>query len=119
DLFQKGWERGLVVGVARHHFVTQRKTFRRDDQGENYLHAVRPLVRAVTKFSSVPFGKGRITFKIRAGQVVEQHVELRIEQILPALREVIEQLRFVWQKQIVAFVEFVALGQLIKVCAQQ
>ena len=82
----------LSLVLPAHHFVGQRKTFRRDDQRDDHLHAVRALVPAVTKFSFVLFGKRRIAFKIRAGQVVEQHVELRVEQILPALREVIEQL---------------------------
>ena len=119
DLLQKVFERGLVAGVAGHHFVGQRKTFRRDNQPDDYLHAVRPLVSAVTEFSSVLFGKRRVAFAVRAGQVVEQHVELCVEQIFPALCEVIEQLPFVLQNQIVAIVELVTLGQLAKVRAQQ
>ena len=60
DLFQKGRQRGLVAGVARHHFITQRKTFRGDDQRDDHLHAVRALVPAVAKAALVRFLKRRI-----------------------------------------------------------
>ena len=39
------------------------------------------------------------------GQIVEQHVELGVEQILPARGEMREQVGLVWERQIVAPVE--------------
>ena len=48
------------------YFVTERKTFRRHDQGDDHLHAVRALVAAVTELSFVRFGKRRLALKIRA-----------------------------------------------------
>ena len=44
-LLQERLERGLVGGVARQHFVGQRETLRRDDQGDHHLHAVGRLSR--------------------------------------------------------------------------
>src|SRR5208337_174031 len=47
DLGQKSPQRGAVRGVALHHFVGQRKTFRGDDQGDHHLPAVEAVVAAV------------------------------------------------------------------------
>ena len=83
------------------------------------MHTIRALVPAITEFSLVPFRKWRSTLEVGASQIIEQHIELRVEQILPAPGQVIQQRPFMLQEQIVALVEFVALGQLPKVRAQQ
>jgi hypothetical protein len=45
DLVEKLFERAGVLGVARHHFVGQRKSLRGHHQGNNHLHTVAALVR--------------------------------------------------------------------------
>ncbi len=75
------------------------------------MHTIRSLVPAVAKLPFVLFGKGWLALKIRAGQIVEQHIELGVEQILPTLRQVIEQRRLVFQKKIVALIELVNVHQ--------
>jgi hypothetical protein len=61
------------------------------DQREDHLHTVGALVATVAEASLVALWKGRIAFKVRAGQIVEEHVELRAEQILPAGAQVLEE----------------------------
>ena len=51
---------------------------------------------------------GSVDLEIRAGQIVEQHAEGSIEQIAPALGQMLEQSLFVSEQQIVAGVEFVS-----------
>jgi hypothetical protein len=46
------------------------------------LDTIETLVAAVTMLSLVVFRKGRIALKVGAGQIIEQHVQLCIEQIL-------------------------------------
>ena len=75
------------------------------------MHAIGPFVPAVTKFAFVLWRKGRLALEIGAGQIVEQHVEFRVEQIFPALHQMIKQRRLVLQNQIVAFVEPVKFHQ--------
>ena len=119
DPLQKALQRGLIAGVAGHHFVTQRKALRCHNQSNHHLHAIGALVAAVAEFPFVRFGKRRVAFKIGAGQVVEQHVELGVEQIFPTRRQMIEKRGFVFQEQVVTFVKLVALGQLAKIGSQQ
>ena len=77
DLFQKGFQRGLVAGVARHHIVGWRKPFWSYHQGHDHLPAIRPLVLAVAE---TPFAAGRrVALEIPAGQVVKQDLEFRLE----------------------------------------
>jgi hypothetical protein len=54
---------------------------------------------------------GGVDLEIGAGQIVEQHVEVDVEQIAPAGHQMGEQVRFVRQQKIMAGVEFVWLGQ--------
>ncbi len=108
---RKPWQRGLVGGVAGHHLIGQRKAFRRDDQRNDHLHAIGPLVPAVAVPALVAFRKGRIALEIGAGQIVEQHVELRVEQIFPALRQVVKQRFLMFNQPVQALVEFMDLRQ--------
>jgi len=90
NLFEKIAQRGFVRRVPRHHFVGQRKTFRRHHQRDDHLHAVRSFVPAVAITAFVPFRERRLALEIGAGQIVEQHLELRPEEILPALAQMLE-----------------------------
>ena len=108
----------LVLGVARQHFIGDRKTLRRDDQGDDHLNAIRTLVPAVTVAAFGACGKRRMAFKVRARQIVEQHFVAGMEQILPALRQVREQWALLRQQMVVALVELMDLRQLL-VRAQQ
>src|ERR1039458_3428402 len=60
-----------------------------------------------------------MAFKIRTGQIIEEHLELGIKQIPPPLGQMIKERLLMFQEQIVARVELVTLGQLAKVGSQQ
>ena len=119
DGLKKRRQSGFVAGVSRHHLVGQRKTFRRDNQCDDHLHAIRALVTAITELPLVLLRKRRLALEIGAGQVVEQNIELRVEQILPPPLEMLEERRLVFHQQIMTFVKLVALGQLAKVGSEQ
>ena len=53
DLGQEVFVRGLVGGVAGHHFVGQGEALGRDDEGDDDLHAVAALVAAVAEAARV------------------------------------------------------------------
>ena len=111
DPLQKTAQRGFVRRVPRHHFVGQRKTFRRHHQRDDHLHAVRPLVPAVAITTLVPFGKRRIALEIRAGQIVEQHLELHPEQILPAPPQMTEERQPMFQHLVQAPIQRILFRQ--------
>ena len=69
------------------------------------------MVARVAVAALVALGKRRIGFEIRAGQVVQQHVEACVEQIPPAPDQVIEQRLLVRQQAVMTGVELVDLGQ--------
>jgi len=52
-----------------------------------------------------------IALKIRARQIIEEHIELRIEKIFPPLRQMIKQRPFMHHQSVQAVVEFVDLRQ--------
>ena len=112
DLFEKPLEGRVVGGVARHDFVGQGEPLRGHNQGNHHLHAVEPLVPAVAVLPLVVFGKGRIALEVRARQIIEEHVERRVEQILPAFRQVIEEGVLMFDQQVETPVELMDLGQL-------
>ena len=58
---------------------------RGDDQGDHHLYPVATLVPAVAEGALVR--KQRIALEIGGCQVVEQHIEARLEQRLPACLE--------------------------------
>ena len=90
-------ERGFVGGVAGEHFAGQRQAFGRDDQRHDDLHAVAAFVPAVTEAAGIFFILRHVTFKIGAGQIVEQHVEFRAEEITPAPAQMGEEFVLVFQ----------------------
>ena len=92
-LVHEGGQRGVVGGVAVHHFVGQWKALRGDDERNHHLHAVRAFVAAVAEASFAAFG--HVTLEVGAGQVVEQYLEIRLKQGFPALFQVAEQGLFV------------------------
>ncbi len=67
-------QRRAIRRVAGHDFIRERETLRRDHQRDDHLHAVRTLVPTIAIAALVPFGKRRITFEIRARQIIEQHL---------------------------------------------
>ena len=84
------------------------------------LHAVAAFVAAVAEAARVGGIGGRITFKIRAGlpvrrtqtgQIIEEHLELRLEEIAPARGEMIEERRLVRREFVMAFVETMDLRE--------
>ncbi len=105
DLGQEVLERGLVGGVARQHFVGEGKTLGRNHEGDDDLHAVAALIAAVAEAAQIGGIGGRIAFKIRAGQIVEEHFVLRLEEVAPAGGKVIKERRLVGYEFVVAFVE--------------
>jgi hypothetical protein len=85
DLAQHVAQRGLVGCVPRQHLVGDREALGRDDQGDHDLHAIFALVTAVAEAALVLFVLRRRRLEIGAGEVVEQHIELCPEQVLPTL----------------------------------
>jgi hypothetical protein len=70
-------------GPSTYDFVGQWKTVRRDDQCDHDLHAIGTLVAAVTE---LPLAIARrIAFEIGAGQIIQEHVEIGLKQVFPAL----------------------------------
>lgn len=93
DALEEITQRVRVLGVACEHFVAQRKAFRSNDQSNHPLPAVKPLiptlvaafvVMLVAVLSLVVLLARRVRFEIRAGQIVEQHIEPRLKQLAPA-----------------------------------
>ena len=76
------------------------------------------LLAAVTEAARVGGIGGRITFKIRAGQIVEEHLELCVEEIAPARGEMIEERRLVGHEFVMARVEAMNLRER-KISAEQ
>ena len=91
--------------VAGQHFGGEWKTLGRDDEGDDDLHAVAALVPAGAEAARAGGIDGRITFKIRAGQIVKKHPERRGEEVAPARGEVLEERRLVGHGRVVAFAE--------------
>ena len=111
DLLQKTLQRSIVGGVTGHDLISQGESLRGYDQGNDHLHAIQPLVPAVAMLTSVAFRKGRIALKIRAGQIVQEYLKLRIEQIFPTLRQMIKQRSLMLHQPVQALIEFMDLRQ--------
>ena len=83
---------------AVHHFVGQRETVESDHQRNHDLQTVRALIATVTVLGfGVLFHR---TFKVRAGQVLEQHFEVCLKQIGPLLAQPQKQVLLVFQHSI-------------------
>ena len=91
DFLQKQPQRRLVGGVPRQHFVGERKALWGNDQRDDDGHAVGSFIAAVAVAALVIVIAWRIGREIGEGQILEQHLKLGAEQILPALLQVIEQ----------------------------
>ena len=68
------------------------------------------LLAAVTEAAGIGFVGGRVAFKIGAGQIVEQHVELRAEEIAPAPAQRGAEGGLVFEQTIQTAIERVVLG---------
>ncbi len=75
----------------REHLVAQREAFGRDDQRDDHLAAVASLVAAVAVLAQIMFAALYVALEVGARQVVQQHVELRPEQLAPAPAQELEQ----------------------------
>ena len=111
DAIQKILERRLVGGVARQHLVGQRQTFGRNDQRDHHLHAIGPVIARVAVAPLVALRERWIGLEIGARQIVEKDIELGVEQIPPAARQMIEHRLLVRQEKIVTGVKLVAFGK--------
>jgi hypothetical protein len=112
DLGEEPPQRGAVRSVAGQHLVGQGQTVRGDHQRDHHLRAVGPFVPAVAVAPLVALRHVRgIDLEIRTGQIVEQHIEVRVEQVTPSRREMREQRVFVRQQNVMAGVELVRLRQ--------
>lgn len=111
DLGEEVFERRFVRRVSRQHFISKRITLGCDDERDDDLHAVAALVTTVAEAAQTGGLVRRITFKISARQVVEEHLILRIKQVAPALSEMVKERALVLQQLVVARVEAVLFGE--------
>src|SRR5450631_4843842 len=75
----------VVLSEVLPSMVGQWKTIRRDNQRDHDLHAIGTLVAAVAK---LPLAIARrIAFEIGTGQIIQQHLEIGLKQIFPALAQ--------------------------------
>ena len=108
DLGEERAQRLAVGGVAGQDLIGERQALRGDDERDDELRAIGPLVAAVAVASLAVLRQiGGVDLEIRAGQIVEQHIEGGVEQIAPALGQMREQLLFVSEQQVVTVVELV------------
>ena len=78
---------GRVGRVAVEDFVAQGITIRGHDQGDHHLHAV---AAAVARIAPLGLGIGRaLALKIRAGQVVQEHVIGQLEELTQPLTQIL------------------------------
>ena len=85
-----------TIRIAANFSNAARGVIRRHHQGDHHLPAIRPTISAVAVL-----GLGNLLaqpLEVGAGQIVQQHIELGVEQRLPALRQVPAQLVFVGQE---------------------
>lgn len=102
------FERGAIQAVAGKDFIGEREAFGRDDQGEHELFAIGPVIAGV---AAVGFGHGvGVALEISAGQIVEQQVEGRAEEILPLLGEGLFEGGLVGEQPVQTAIEPVLVG---------
>ena len=89
ELGDEVFQRLLVLRVAGHDFVSQGQAFGCDHQGQHDLFAVAAMVAAVAigGFGDV-FGG---TLEVSAGEIVEEHFVLHVEETLPAPAQVLKE----------------------------
>lgn len=115
---EKLLQRRRLVRVAGIDFVPNRQPIGRQHQRDDHLRAVGTMVAAVAEAPLAARIPRRIALEVRARQVVEQHLALRLEQLAPALPQVREQRLAMRREQVQATVELVLLRQR-EVLAQQ
>lgn len=93
------------------HLVGERKAVRRHKKSDHDLNAVGALVAAIAIAAFIVLIGRRRRFEIGAGQVIEQYVEARAKQILPALAQMRKQRLLVRQNLIQATVQTVLCRQ--------
>ena len=69
------------------------------------------MVRRITVPTRVACWEGGIGFEVGAGQIIEQHIEVDIEQVAPASDQMVEQRLLVFEQPIVTAVQLVDLRQ--------
>jgi hypothetical protein len=74
-----------LVGVAGQDFIGQRQAVRRHNERDDHLNAVRPMVPRIAEAAFVGFRKRRVRLEVSAGEIVEQHAEVGVEQVPPTL----------------------------------
>ena len=99
----------VLSGVAGHDFVGDGEALGTDDEGDDDLDAVGPLVPAVPMLPLAAIG--RIGLEVGTRQIVEEDVECRVEQVFPPPGQVVEEIPFVFEQSVQALVEFVDLHQ--------
>lgn len=89
DPLQHFLQRGHVGAIALEDLVAQRKALTGDHQRHDDLHAVGAMIAAVAApgFGNLP----GLAFKVGAGQIIEEDLAVRGEEILPAPLQMAEQ----------------------------
>jgi hypothetical protein len=118
DFGEEVLERALVRGVAGEHLVSERETLGRDDQCDDHLHAVAAFVATVTKAAQAAGLLGRITFKVSAGKILEQHLVIRVKEIAPARGEMVKERALVREQPVVARIKMMLLRE-AEIAAEQ
>ena len=112
DLGEERAQRLAVGGVAGQDLIGERQALRGDDERDDKLRTIGPLVAAVAVASFAVLRQIRgVDLEIRAGQIIKQHIEGGVEQIAPTFSQVRKQLLFVSQQQVVTVVELVRFRQ--------
>jgi hypothetical protein len=97
------FQRGHVRAVAVEGFITQREALGVDDQSDDHLFAIRPVIARVAALQH------RILFRpalhIAARQVIEENIKLGGEQFAIALLQMLLQFRLVRQRTVQAAVQ--------------
>jgi len=111
DAREEIFERGRVRRIAREHFVGERQALRGHHQSDHHLHAVRTVIARVAVAALIVFICRWIGFEVRAREIIQEHIEARVEQIPPATYQVIEHGLFVRKQPVVTTVERMDVGK--------
>src|SRR5712691_2580949 len=102
-LFEKAWQRGAIGCVALHHLISQRQPIGGHHQRNHQLQTIRSFIPTVTALGLRVLL--HLSFEVRTGQIVEQHFEIRVEQVGPLLFQPDKQLLSVRQHPIQTSIE--------------
>jgi hypothetical protein len=98
DGAQNDFPRSHVSTVAVEHFVAAGEALEIDNQRQHPLQTVGPVIARVSALHHRIARGG--AFHIRAGQVVQDHLELALTQLAIALLKMLFQLGLLWQNAI-------------------